>query len=198
METENKNLVSEGGASVCGPESVCAYLDGLLSPEAVMAFEAHLGTCAECWESLNSEKVFTGMLDNSFVSEASVPLPDDFAKRVAVTAESTVVGTGDRSNTLRAAAIVSGLLCVAMAAVVAAGGQGIPVIGIAIEKIGAIMLAAAHLVYSVGVSAAVIIRSATAPVVDQPLLVPIIVMIMAAMGLLLLWVRQNRSGDTAN
>lgn len=198
MEAENKNFVSEGGASVCGPESVYAYLDGLLSPEALTVFEVHLETCAECRETVNSEKVFAGMLDHSLVSEASVQLPEDFAKRVAVTAESTVVGTGDRSNTLRAVAIVSGLLCVTVAAVVAAGGQGIPFVGIAIETIGVIALAAVHLVFSVGVSVAVIIRSATAPVVDQPMLVPIIVMIMAAMGLLLLRVRQNRSGDTAN
>lgn len=198
MEAENKQFVSEGGASVCGPESVYAYLDGLLSPEALTVFEVHLDTCAECREMVNSEKVFAGMLDTSLVSEASVQLPEDFARRVAVTAESTVVGTGDRSNTLRAVAIVSGLLCVAVAAVMAAGGQGIPFVGIAIEKIGVIVLAAVHLVYSVGVSVAVIIRSATAPVVDQPMLVPIILMIMAAMGLLLLRVRQNRSGDTAN
>ena len=85
-----------------------------------------------------------------------------------------------------------------MVALLAAGGQGIPFVGIAIEKIGVIALAAVHLVYSVGVSVAVIIRSATAPVVDQPMLVPIFLMIMAAMGLLLLRVRQNRSGDTAN
>ena len=198
MEAENKNFVSEGGAPVCGPESVYAYLDGSLSPEALIAFEVHLDTCALCRESVNSEKVFAGMLDNSLVSEPSVPLPEDFAKRVAVTAESTVVGTADRSNTLRAAAIVAGLLCIAVVAVIAAGGQGIPFIGIAIEKIGVIALALVHLVYSVGVSVAVIIRSATAPVVDQPLLVPFIVVMMAAAGLLLVRVRQNRSGDTAN
>lgn len=198
MEAENKKFVSEGGASVCGPESVYAYLDGLLSPEVLTAFEAHLDTCAECREMVNSEKVFAGMLDNSLVSEASVQLPEDFARRVAVTAESTVVGTGDRSNTLRAVAIIAGLLGIAVVALLAAGGQGIPIVGIAIEKIGVIALAAVHLVYSVGVSVAVIIRSATAPVVDQPLLLPIIVMIMAAMGLLFLKVRQNRSGDTAN
>ena len=51
-----------------------------------MAFEAHLDTCAECRESVNSEKVFAGMLDNSLISEQAVPLPEDFAKRVAVTA----------------------------------------------------------------------------------------------------------------
>ncbi len=198
MEAENKKFVSEGGAPVCGPEFVYAYLDGMLSPEALMAFEAHLDACAVCRESVNSEKVFAGMLDNSLVGEPSVPLPADFAKRVAVTAESTVVGTGDRSNTVRAIAIVSGLLCVAVAAIMAAGGQGIPFVGIAIEKIGVIVLAVVHLVYSIGVSVAVIIRSATAPVVDQPLLVPFIVVIMAAAGLLLLRVRQSRSGDTAN
>lgn len=198
MEADNKNFVSEGGAPVCGPESVYGYLDGSLSAEALTAFETHLETCALCRESVNSEKVFAGMLDSSLVSETSVQLPEDFAKRVAVTAESTVVGTGDRTNTLRAIAIVAGLLCIAVIAVIAAGGQGIPFIGIAIEKIGVIALAVVHLVYSIGVSVAVIIRSATAPVVDQPLLVPFIVVMIAAAGLLFLRVRQNRSGDTAN
>jgi len=198
VEAENKNFVSEGGAPVCGPESVYAYLDGLLLPEALMAFEAHLDTCAECREAVNHEKVFAGMLDNSLVSEPSVQLPEDFAKRVAVTAESTVVGTGDRSNTLRAVAIVAGLLFVATVPVVMAGGNGISVVGRALEMIGVIGLAAVHLAYSIGVSVAVIVRSATAPVIDKPLIVPIFLVFIAFAGLMLLRVRLNRSGNTVN
>lgn len=163
-----------------------------------MAFEAHLDTCAECREAVNHEKVFAGMLDNSLVSEPSVQLPEDFAKRVAVTAESTVVGSGDRSNTLRAVAIVAGLLFVATVPVVMAGGNGISVVGRALEMIGVIGLAAVHLAYSIGVSVAVIVRSATAPVIDKPLIVPIFLVFIAFAGLMLLRVRLNRSGNTVN
>ena len=79
-----------------------------------------------------------------------------------------------------------------------AGGNGISVVGRALEMIGVIGLAAVHLAYSIGVSVAVIVRSATAPVIDKPLIVPIFLVFIAFAGLMLLRVRLNRSGNTVN
>ncbi len=195
MEAEIKNTVPEDAAELCGPEAVIAYLEGSLEPEAALAFESHLELCPGCRECVNREKVFSGLLDTSLVNDTEVPLPEDFAKRVAVTAESTVVGTADRSNALRAAVIVLGLLFMAAAA---AGGNGLSIASVALEKLGAVALAAIHLFYSIGVSVAVLVRSATAPVVDGPLVLPMIFVLVSLVMFVLLRSRHGRTDNTAN
>jgi len=192
VEAEIKDIIHED-ASLCGQEAVLAFLDGLPGPEAMLAFESHLEVCSGCRESVNREKLFSGLLDTSLVSEPEVPLPKDFAKRVAVTAESSVVGTADRSNTLRAAVIVAVLLFLAA---IAAGEKGISVASLAVEQLGVIALAVMHLVYSIGVSVAVLMRAATAPVVDGPLTLPVLALFVAVA--MFIFFRSRQPGNTAN
>ena len=55
-------------------------------------FEEHLATCEICHAELNSQKQMFLALGSAFENKEELKLPKDFAKVVAVTAESSVRG----------------------------------------------------------------------------------------------------------
>jgi predicted anti-sigma-YlaC factor YlaD len=79
--------------SACQSEEIAAYLDGELDSVVRQLFEEHLKECRSCASNLEEQKRLLCMLDFALGGgETAVPLPKDFAQRVAVRAESDMSG----------------------------------------------------------------------------------------------------------
>jgi predicted anti-sigma-YlaC factor YlaD len=78
----------------CQSEDIAAYLDGELDSVVRHLFEEHLKECRTCASSLEEQKRLLCMLDFALGSsgDAGLPLPKDFAQKVAVRAESDMSG----------------------------------------------------------------------------------------------------------
>jgi hypothetical protein len=112
---------------------VAAYLDGELAPSAENSFGLHLTECAECAEKLNVQKRLLCALDFAFDDEKSFKLPANFAKSIAVRAESDVSGLRSKDERLRALLITAGLF--SLGALVGMIGKQSGVIAFVIEKL---------------------------------------------------------------
>ena len=78
--------------STCLTDDIAAYVDGELEPAHESLLEAHLADCGACSLYLNEQKRFLRDLDLSLKHEGDLELPVNFAKTVAVSAESSVAG----------------------------------------------------------------------------------------------------------
>ncbi len=112
---------------------VAAYLDGELPTPAENSFEIHLSECAECSEKLNMQKRLLCALDFAFEDEKSFKLPANFAKSIAVRAESDVSGLRSKEERQRALLIAAGLFSVGAAVGIAGKQSG--VIAFVVEKL---------------------------------------------------------------
>lgn len=89
---------------------IAAYLDRELSLSSENAFEKHLTECAECSGKLNEQKRLLCALDFAFDHEKTFELPLDFARVVAVRAESNVSGLRSKDERRGALLYTVGLL----------------------------------------------------------------------------------------
>ncbi|MEP6923512.1 MAG: zf-HC2 domain-containing protein [Pyrinomonadaceae bacterium] len=111
MDEKATAMMQDANSQICSyAGEIAAYLDGeLLTPDE-NSFEQHLIECAECLEKLNMQKRLLCALDFAFDNEKNFDLPVNFAKSVAVRAESDVSGLRSRDERGRALLISSGLL----------------------------------------------------------------------------------------
>ena len=116
---------------------VAAYLDGELTAPAENSFEAHLKECSECSQRLNVQKRLLCALDIAFDDEKSFQLPANFAKSIAVRAESDLSGLRSKDERRRALLIATGLFAVGVAVGVAGKQSGVA--AFVIEKLFAQM-----------------------------------------------------------
>jgi hypothetical protein len=83
-------------SNACQNEEIAAYLDGELDSVVRHLFEEHLKECPSCALTLEEQKRLLCALDfalgNGGGEMGLLPLPKDFAQRVAVRAESDMSG----------------------------------------------------------------------------------------------------------
>jgi predicted anti-sigma-YlaC factor YlaD len=100
--------------SACQSEEIAAYLDGELDSVVRQLFEEHLKECRSCASSLEEQKRLLCMLDFALGGggggQTGLPLPKDFAQRVAVRAESDMSGvrrSSEHGVALRVCAVLT-------------------------------------------------------------------------------------------
>jgi Predicted integral membrane protein len=143
----------------CPRSELAAYIDGELAPGEEMALEMHLAVCDVCRAQLNEEKKLLCALDYALEEKPEIHIPKDFAKVVATRAESSVSGLRNRKE--RPTAL---FLCVSLALFALIGfgtetGHFAAVFFGVFEKIAAVVLFSAHLLYDVAFGTVVILRS---------------------------------------
>jgi hypothetical protein len=78
--------------TICPRSEIIPYLDGELSHADEDLLEFHLKECKTCQSELNEQKKLLSVMNFAFTEKEDFALPKDFAKVVAVRAESNVSG----------------------------------------------------------------------------------------------------------
>lgn len=78
--------------TICPQPEIIPYLDGELSLADEGLLEFHLSECETCQKELNEQKKLLSVMNFAFTEKEELVLPKDFAKVVAVRAESNVSG----------------------------------------------------------------------------------------------------------
>ena len=86
----------------CQSDQIAAYIDGELESDELQQFEAHLSECAQCRAQLTEQRQLLCVLDATMMRNSEFSLPRNFARTVAVRAESDMRGMRDRAETWRA------------------------------------------------------------------------------------------------
>jgi anti-sigma factor RsiW len=77
---------------VCATEKIATFIDGELDPVDRIAFEEHVERCNRCSSELLSQRQFMCELDSALASPFDIDVPRNFARVVAVRAESDMRG----------------------------------------------------------------------------------------------------------
>ena len=151
---------------ICPRSEIALYLDGELSPAAEIALEKHFAECKSCLAELNLQKEMLSALDFAFDDKyEEIKLPTNFAKVVAMTAESNVSGL--RSKKERSLAL---FLCSAMflAVIIGLGAETEKVFEVfrtfadqAIVVFGFVF----HFIYGITVGLSIILKSLSQQIV---------------------------------
>lgn len=144
----------------CPIDEIAAYIDGELDRGREGELEEHFAACGGCVSELNRQKQFLCSLESSLKHEGNLPLPPNFAKLVAVNAESTVSGLRRPRERFNAIFICAAL---ALFGLFALGADGSRVLTAVVEQIAIIGAFLGRLVYSISVGVVVILRSVAAP-----------------------------------
>lgn len=87
---------------ICETEKIAAFIDGDLEPSERAAFEEHISHCSHCASELQAQRVFMCELDSALAGSSDLAVPANFARVVAVHAESDMRGVRDRKEHTRA------------------------------------------------------------------------------------------------
>jgi anti-sigma factor RsiW len=153
------NLQTAKTENNCPRFEIAAYIDGELLPRDELRLEAHVAGCKDCLAELNLQKQMLSVLDFGLRDKTEIELPKNFAKVVAVRAESRVSGLRSKEERFRAL-----FLCVFLFLIILIGlGSEIEIVLAAFGKIGEKMLAvvgfAWHLAFDLAIGTTVILRS---------------------------------------
>lgn len=77
---------------VCATEKIAAFIDGELGADDRLAFEDHLERCDRCSSELLAQRQFMCELDSALASPFDLDVPRNFARVVAVRAQSDMSG----------------------------------------------------------------------------------------------------------
>jgi anti-sigma factor RsiW len=88
--------------SICETEKIAAFIDGDLDPAELAALEKHIEQCGRCSSELQAQRLFMCELDSALASQFELEVPPDFARVVAVHAESDMRGVRDRKEHTKA------------------------------------------------------------------------------------------------
>jgi anti-sigma factor RsiW len=77
---------------ICATEKIAAFIDGELSARERVAFEQHVEGCDRCNSELLSQRQFMCELDSALAGPFELDVPRNFARVVAVRAESDMRG----------------------------------------------------------------------------------------------------------
>jgi anti-sigma factor RsiW len=86
----------------CETEKIAAFIDGDLEPSERTAFEEHIKHCSRCTSELQAQRLFMCELDSALAGSYELAVPANFARVVAVHAESDMRGVRDRKEHTRA------------------------------------------------------------------------------------------------
>jgi anti-sigma factor RsiW len=87
---------------ICQTENIAAYIDGDLEPGLRSALEEHIKQCAHCATELQEQRLFMCELNSALAASFDLAVPVNFARVVAVNAESDMRGARDASEHARA------------------------------------------------------------------------------------------------
>jgi anti-sigma factor RsiW len=87
---------------ICQTEQIAAYIDGDLEPTSRSVLEEHIKQCAGCAEELHVQRLFMCELDSVLASPLDLAVPANFARVVAVHAESDMSGLRSRAEHAKA------------------------------------------------------------------------------------------------
>ena len=87
---------------ICQTENIAAYIDGDLEPAFRSDLEEHIKQCAHCASELQTQRIFMCELDSALASPSDLAVPANFARVVAVRAESDMRGARDATEHARA------------------------------------------------------------------------------------------------
>ena len=79
-------------SDACPRDDIAAYVDGEVSAEVSAELELHFADCDTCSRAMAEQRKFLSALSASLANEAGIELPEDFTKKIVVTAESSVAG----------------------------------------------------------------------------------------------------------
>ena len=105
----------------CKLEQISAYLDDELEGLALAEFEAHLSDCSRCKAEITEQQLLLGTLNSLFNHKSELTLPGNFARVVAVNAESDMSGMRnsiEHRKALRLCGVLA-LACLALLGVAA-------------------------------------------------------------------------------
>lgn len=77
---------------ICATETIAAFIDGELDAADRIAFEDHMERCDRCSSELLAQRQFMCQLDSALASPFDLDVPHNFARVVAVRAESDMRG----------------------------------------------------------------------------------------------------------
>jgi anti-sigma factor RsiW len=87
---------------ICETEKIAAFIDGDLEPSVVAELEEHIKQCSCCTSELQAQRQFMCELDSVLAGSHDLAVPANFARVVAVRAESDMRGVRDRKEHTRA------------------------------------------------------------------------------------------------
>lgn len=87
---------------ICETEKIAAFIDGDLEPSERAALEEHIKQCSRCTSELQAQRLFMCELDSALAGSHDLTVPANFARVVAVHAESDMRGVRDRKEHTRA------------------------------------------------------------------------------------------------
>jgi len=148
-------------SEVCPRDDIAAYVDGEVSAGLAAELELHFAECEACTRSLREQRQFLSALSASLANEPAVELPEDFTKKIVVSAESSVTGVRGRGELLTAALICAVLILFSIFAIGESLGAGSAFGGIGekVFAVGAVILRSAG---NTATAAAVLIRALSA------------------------------------
>ncbi len=167
----------------CPTDEIAAYVDGELGAALEMQMDLHFASCKACSVELNHQKEFLLNLDASLGSEREIELPANFAKQVVANAESTVSGLRRPSERLNALFICAALALFVLFAMGAEAGTILDKAADAIAQTAAIGGIFGHMVYSLFIGLAIVVRSIAGQAQIGVLAVGAMAMIFAAFAL---------------
>lgn len=166
--------------SACAIEDIAAYIDGELNAEREIEIEAHFAICEPCSAELNLQKQFLCEVSRGLRSTHEIDLPADFAKTIAINAESSVRGLRGSRERFNAVFICAAL---ALFALFALGADAQNLIGLAygiFEQIAAVGSLFGQLVYSFFLGLTIVLRSAVLRVGIEPAIAIVLAVFCAA------------------
>lgn len=148
--------------SSCPVEDIAAYIDGELDVVRETELEAHFAVCDDCNLELNLQKQFLCDVSSGLRQENAIDLPHDFAKKIAVNAESSVSGLRRPRERFNAVFICAGL---ALFALFALGGEAGNLLNLPyslFEQIAAVGSLVGQVLYSFFLGVAIVLRAIAA------------------------------------
>ena len=158
------DLSSSNQTDICPSVEITAYIDGELAPHEELDLEMHLAECGTCLEELNQQKKFLFALNSTLEREKDLELPDNFTKIIVTSAESRVSGlrrSGERFNAV--------FICAALILFVlfGLGSEAFGNFSRFFDQSFAVLGFAGHMLYSIVLGAAVILKSLSSQFVSN-------------------------------
>jgi hypothetical protein len=148
--------------SVCPVEDIAAYIDGELDAARETEIEVHFAACEQCSLELNLQKQFLCDVTSGLRHEDAIDLPHDFAKKIAVNAESSVSGLRRPRERFNALFICAALALFALFALGTEAGNLLNLAYGLLEQIAAVGSFFGQLVYSFFFGIAIVLRTIAA------------------------------------